>query len=158
MSKVRGMKARESDLRRLAQLLNRTPDEIKREAVRRLQIIGEACVKEAREKGSYRDRTGNLRSSIGYVILSDGSPVVNGSAEQVPGPQGNGSEGPAAAKELLSKLSARYKSGVQLIICAGMSYAVYVEAKYHKDVLTSAELRMDSLAARLFKKWNTSKL
>ena len=34
-----------------------------------LQYIGERCVAEARENGSYQDRTGNLRNSVGYVIV-----------------------------------------------------------------------------------------
>ena len=37
-----------------------------------LGVIGEKVVNEARERGSYTDRTGNLRSSTGYVIVVDG--------------------------------------------------------------------------------------
>ena len=37
-----------------------------------LQRAGEEFVKLARKKGNYQDHTGNLRSSIGYVIVKDG--------------------------------------------------------------------------------------
>ena len=37
-----------------------------------LQYVGERCLNAARETNSYKDQTGNLRSSIAYVIASDG--------------------------------------------------------------------------------------
>ena len=37
-----------------------------------LQRAGEEFVKIARKKGNYQNHTGNLRSSIGYVIIKDG--------------------------------------------------------------------------------------
>lgn len=37
-----------------------------------LQRTGEEFVKIARLEGNYIDHTGNLRSSIGYVIVKDG--------------------------------------------------------------------------------------
>lgn len=40
-----------------------------------LCYVGEAAVAEAREGGSYTDRTGNLRSSVGYVVSMDGRAV-----------------------------------------------------------------------------------
>lgn len=41
-----------------------------------LQAGGERFVKYARENGSYEDRTGNLRSSIGYIIVKNGDIVM----------------------------------------------------------------------------------
>ena len=38
---------------------------------------------------------------------------------------------------------------VVLIVCAGMKYAAYVESIHHKDVLTSAELKAESLVNKL---------
>jgi len=46
--------------------------------VRILRNVGEKCINEAREYGSYQDRTGNLRSSIGYIVLKDGKPIEKG--------------------------------------------------------------------------------
>ena len=37
-----------------------------------LQRAGEEFVRLARKNGNYQDHTGNLRSSIGYVIVKDG--------------------------------------------------------------------------------------
>ena len=49
---------------------------IEKRQIERLQYLGELCVKQARENGSYTDQTGNLRSSIGYAIFQDGKAVV----------------------------------------------------------------------------------
>lgn len=132
-----------------------------------LAYIGETAVKTARENGRYNDITGNLRSSIGYVILNDGKKVVGGNFNAVSVASGkrtikkadgktqtikvggDGSEGQKTAQELLKKLQAKYPWGIVLIICAGMKYAAYVE--YHKDldVLHSAEQIADSLLLQL---------
>ena len=117
--------------------------------IQRLSYIGEECVRIARQNGSYNDITGNLRSSIGYVVLYDGKPVVYGASKQYSGSQGNGEKGAAAAEALLNKVQAKYPWGVVLIVCAGMKYAAYVENIHHKDVLTSAELKAESLAKKL---------
>jgi len=37
--------------------------------ISRLQYIGETFINDARTNGNYLDQTGNLRSSIGYVIF-----------------------------------------------------------------------------------------
>src|SRR5687768_1933158 len=41
-----------------------------------LLFVGETFVKNSREKGTYTDRTGNLRNSTGYVILRDGKQIA----------------------------------------------------------------------------------
>ena len=102
-----------------------------------------------RQNGSYNDITGSLRSAIGYVDRYDGKPVVYGASKQYSGSQGNGEKGAAAAESLLNKLQAKYPWGVVLIVCAGMKYAAYVESIHHKDVLTSAELKAESLVNKL---------
>ena len=48
-------------------------EKVRRQIIRELSIIGERCINEARLKGSYTDHTGNLRSSVGYVIVEDGA-------------------------------------------------------------------------------------
>ena len=42
------------------------------EATNKFIEIGERCITEARDNGSYADRTGNLRNSVGYMVLLDG--------------------------------------------------------------------------------------
>lgn len=117
--------------------------------VQRLQHIGESAVKEARINGAYKDQTGNLRSSIGYVILHDGMPIYNSGFQQVK----DGTSGVNAGEALLQKLSAEFPSGYTLIVCAGMEYASYVEDIHGLNVLASAR----QLAAQLIRKLESKK-
>ena len=150
-SKYKNVIVSKTDMRKLKQGLQRKMSDIVKHLVKQLSYIGEECIKVARENGKYNDITGNLRSSIGYVVLLDGKPVIYGQNKQYKGKKGNGEAGPPAADALLKKLQAKFPWGVVLIVCAGMKYAAYVEAIHHKDVLTSAELRADVLAKKLLK-------
>lgn len=91
-----------------------------------LQYTGEKYVNDAREGGTYRDITGNLRSSIGYLIATDGQVTE----ESFPGDK---AEGTSAGKRLALK-EAKGK-GIVLVGTAGMEYAQSVEAR-GKDVIT----------------------
>lgn len=150
-SKYKGIVVSKTDMRKLKTGLQAKMKDLVAILVKQLSYIGEEAVRIARENGSYSDITGNLRSSIGYVVLVDGKPVKWGSAKQYNGKDGSGEAGPAAAESLLKSLQAKFPWGVVLIVCAGMKYAAYVEAVRHKDVLTSAELIAESLAKKLLK-------
>lgn len=104
---------------------------IEKAIIRRLQYLGEKCVNEARDNGDYSDITGNLRGSIGYVVVANGK-IVNKDFQSDGGSAGTG-------KALAEKLAAQIETGFALIVVAGMNYALYVEAKYSKNVLNSAE-------------------
>lgn len=169
--KYKGVLVSKTNMRKFKEGLKTKMNDIIDFLVFRYSQIGEECVKIAREPHAhdYHDITGNLRSSIGYVILVDGKPVVGGNFAAVSVPAGkrkvktpdgkvrtiyvggDGSEGQKAGQDLLKTLQAKFPWGVVLIICAGMKYAAYVEAIHHKDVLTSAELKMESLAKELLK-------
>lgn len=108
---------------------------------RQLCYIGEAALKAAREKGSfkdYTDRSGNLRNSTGYVVAIGGKIVATAGFDK--------SEGLPFAKELATTTDA---DGV-LVVCAGMNYATYVSARGY-DVLDSAELEAQRMANELIK-------
>lgn len=105
---------------------------------RQLCYIGEAALKAAREKGSYTDRTGNLRNSTGYVVAIGGKVVTVGGFDKA--------QGLPFAKELALSTAA---DGV-LVVCAGMKYATYVSARGY-DVLDSAELEAQRMANELTK-------
>lgn len=110
---------------------------IERAQIRRLQYLGEMCVKHAREvpaSAGFTDQTGNLRSSIGYMIFKNGV-AIHESYPQIK----EGNEGVVKGQTLAKKVGAKYIEGVALVATAGMHYAVYLEAK-GRDVLTSAEL------------------
>lgn len=101
-----------------------------------LQELGELCVKHARElpeAESYTDRTGNLRSSIGYVVFKDGV-AIRSFYENTKGGTIGAQKGRALADQV-----GKDRKGLCLIVTAGMHYAIYVERDGHA-VLSSAEL------------------
>ena len=62
----------------IKQLLARRIEFINRAIILQLQRLGEKCVNHAREIDKtigFEDQTGNLRSSIGYVIYLNGKPM-----------------------------------------------------------------------------------
>lgn len=134
-------------------------DRMMQAVVYNLQVIGEKCVNEARNLPSlsrddpvaefphqpnYIDDTGNLRSSIGYVIIIDGQIVAESSFQAVK----NGKEGSDEGKTFAESLVSNYPDRIALVVVAGMHYAEYVAAKGY-DVLDSAELLGEQLASKL---------
>lgn len=107
--------------------------------IRALSFLGELCVIEAKDRpqeSSWFDQSGNLRSSIGYVIVHNGKIIKYSEFNQVK----QGSDGIREGKELAKELARQYTSGYALIVVAGMNYAELVEAMDNKNVLASAEL------------------
>lgn len=110
---------------------------IENQMIDQLIYLGELCVTHARglpEDVGFRDQTGHLRGSIGYVVFKNGIAIHDGFKVT-----GDGSEGVAEGRALARKVGAELNSGYALVVTAGMSYAVHVESM-GKDVLTSAEL------------------
>lgn len=107
--------------------------------VRALSMLGEKCVIEAKDRPqekSWFDQSGNLRSSIGYVIVHNGNIIKYNGFIQVK----QGTEGPLKGKKLAQEIAMRNTTGYALVVVAGMNYAEYVEAMENKNVLASAEL------------------
>lgn len=120
---------------------DRFVDVIERRELERLKMLGEMCVTHARsipaDRG-FHDRTGNLRSSIGYVIYKDGVALMDNYAE-TNGPEGgNAAEAIQKAKTVADRVARKHPTGFCLVVTAGMEYAIYVESK-GRDVLASAE-------------------
>lgn len=149
-SKYKGVLISKTEIRKVRASLNKAKKDYEDEVIFIFQYIGEEAVKIARENGSYHDVTGNLRSSIGYIILNDCKVVTQGTPARYPKKE-DGSKGEAAGQALLQKLKAKFPWGLVLIICAGMEYAAFVENVRHKDVLTSAEHLAESLMKKLLK-------
>lgn len=120
---------------------------IKQALVYNLSAIGEQVLNAARSTNSYKDQTGNLRSSIGYVVAVDGEIVQMSSFEVVK----DGSEGAKGGKDYAMKLTNDFPQGIVLIVVAGMNYASYVSAKGY-DVLDSSELLADKLVPQMLQK------
>lgn len=116
--------------------------------IRALEYLGTQCVTRVRDRGgdeSWYDQSGNLRSSVGYVIAKNGVIVSSSAFEQVR----QGSEGRASGRQLAEEIARRYTGCYSLIVVAGMNYAAYVEAKDNKDVLASTELWVRDQAPKI---------
>lgn len=117
---------------------------IKKAIVYNLCAVGEQVLNAARLTNSYKDQTGNLRSSIGYVVAVDGEIVQMSSFDTVK----EGREGSRGGKEYAMQLVRDFPHGIVLIVVAGMNYASYVSAKGY-DVLDSSELLADKLVQQM---------
>ena len=109
--------------------------EYEEKAIQTAQFIGEQFVNKARSTRTYQDRTGNLRSSIGYIIVLNGRVVEQNFQVANRGTDKN--TGKRQAISFAEELAGRYPSGLILIGVAGMEYAAYVEAKGY-DVITGS--------------------
>ena len=128
--------------------------------IRRLLRVGEEVVNHARNLPSpsadgmqqpipphqpnYIDWTGNLRSSIGYVLAVDGQIITTSSFSPINGGDEGANDGKAFAESLVQK----FPSGIALIVVAGMNYAKYVTARGY-DVIDSAELQAQQLIPQM---------
>lgn len=153
---------------------------IEESIIETLGFIGEEFVKDAREKvnnpdyeqalseiafsrhgqrveiseetPSFKDHTGNLRSSIGFVILKNGK-VINQNFK-ISGKGSSGKEGMQKAKAMVARLMERvgieYPKGFVLIVVAGMEYAAAVESKGY-DVITGSSLIVEDKLKRVMK-------
>lgn len=99
-----------------------------------LQYVGEDFVRRARENREFKDDTGNLQSSIGYVIVKDRKIIwkaFNGIGKSI------NAEGKEAGERLAQSIALTIKDGWGLIGVAGMEYGIYVEAR-GIDVITGS--------------------
>ena len=113
--------------------VDKIKDKVIEQVTKYLIEVGERCIVEARNNGLYTNQTGNLRNSIGYVVMNRGVEIGKSNITSL-------------NQKTIDQVKAKYNQDVVLIVVAGMNYAAYVEAKNY-NVLTSAEL----LAERLLK-------
>ena len=90
---------------------------------------GRIVIATAKQNGSYKDDTGDLRNANGFLVSVDG---VIKHAEFASGTAGR------KAREKANEVLRPNTDGLFLIVVNGMEYAYYVESKGY-DVLTSAE-------------------
>ena len=87
------------------------------------------AIKKPIESGGYRkylDQTGNLTSSIGYVIVVDGAIIDEyGYSSALPTATQGAEQGANYARQIAST----FTEGIVVIISAGMNYAAYVERR-----------------------------
>lgn len=109
--------------------------------ITRFKLVGETFVKNARENADFTDRTGNLRASIGFLVLKNGEVITQYFKPGVGG---------QAGREIANKVAAKFSKGIVLIVTAGMHYSAYVESKGF-DVLTSSSLLAEDQLKRAIK-------
>lgn len=111
-----------------------------------LRFVGLEFVRNARTNANFTDRTGNLRSSIGYIIFKDGRPIEDNFEEA-----GSGTDKATGKSRGYQYGIENFKStmGYVLLVVAGMQYAAAVESKGFDVLTTSSFLAEESLKTSL---------
>lgn len=97
-------------------------------------FIGLEFVRTARINADFTDRTGNLRSSIGFLILKNGQVLKEDFEEAEAGTERT--PGKIKGRDYALEVAKDFQ-GFVLVVVAGMQYAAAVEARGF-DVLTSS--------------------
>lgn len=124
-------------MRQIDGMLGEKRDELMMKVVDLFEFTAIEAVNNATDMGSYIDRTGNLRNSLGYVIAIDGVVVREMFKNEY---------GSDFAMEVLND----YQEGIVMIVVAGMNYAIYVESRGY-NVLSSAEMFAERRLPELLK-------
>lgn len=133
------------DCRRIKEKIERMKKDVRSNLRFILSKVGEDAIAEARRNGSYNNITGNLRNSIGYAVISDGSKVSGASNGGVSPISGNDTDKLASESGYKSHVEALVNDAeneMQLIVVAGMEYAPFVEHR-GKNVLQSAKTMVE---------------
>ena len=114
--------------------------------VRTLKWVGETVCNTARnvKANTYKDQTGNLRSSVGAIVAIDGKVEWQSSFKTVK----QGTEGAKQGVEFAKSLVNQYPRGIVLICVAGKEYAAHVSNR-GLDVLDSSELEAQQLVPKM---------
>lgn len=144
-----GIKVKQSSRNILRVMFNKADKEIEAIIIRNFQMIGEYCIGYARDSGLYTDRTGNLRSSIGYVIGLNGKEIKKGGFDASKNKGSDGVRGAMDGYQSALKRMAELPHKYVLVVVAGMFYAEYVE-KAGYDVLIATEIEAKDFARQLF--------
>lgn len=134
--------------------INDKSGQIESAIISRLKYVGETFVKNARNNGNYKDVTGNLRSSIGYILGKNGvilsenfersghiqTTIKSGKNKgKIRLTKAKTDEGLNKGRELAQEILDEHSRGVVLICVAGMSYAAAVESLGY-DVITNSSI------------------
>lgn len=134
MARIGGLKAL-FGVNQIKQVLSDYVDSADSQVLESLKFLGEEFVNKARLTNTYLDDTGNLRSSIGYIILLNGDVKFSGFKKQAG--SGDGDLGKLEGLTFAYEVAQQYQEGFVLIGVAGMKYAAYLEAK-NFDVITGS--------------------
>ena len=150
------------DMREIRDYLKKESEKYIHRIIAMLHYVGNEVVNQIRESliSNWNDQTGNLRSSIGYIISLDGQPIEMSDFPKVYGPTYDGTveaDGSEIGKTYAQSLVSLYPNGIALIVVAGMEYASYVEKKENKTVLAQGKLVAQQLVSQLIQKYETAK-
>jgi len=119
-----------------AAFADQTCKDVEEQIIEVLCKIGAYGYDIAVEHGNFQDRTGELRSSIGWGVTRDGKLIKSGGFRQIL----QGWKGVEEGKAALRQMVADSHEGIALIFVAGAEYSIYVEAMGY-DVITYSEQR-----------------
>lgn len=105
-----------------------------------LEMLRNARMKTAAQ-GGFNDQTGNLRSSIGFILMYDGEVLHDDFQASAKGT--DRATGVQKAKDTAEEIAAEKPEGWAIILVAAMEYATWVEAK-NKDVITGSTLNANT--------------
>ena len=146
------------DMRQISEYLKKETEKNLQRTITMLKYVGESVVNQIRRSdiSDWTDQTGNLRSSIGYIICLDGKPISMSPFEKVTGPKANEAkeDGTQVGKDYARELASLYPQGIALIVVAGMEYASYVEKRDNKTVLAQGEIEARNLISKMVNELN----
>lgn len=116
-------------------------------AIDKFTEIGEEYAQRAYNDGSYKDKSGDLRGSIGYAVAEKGRVLKTGGFYTKGGGINGSTKGRAYAIQVASKTNA----DISLTLVVGESYATYVSGKGY-NVDESARLWVKKMTPLLFAK------
>ncbi|MEI5984438.1 MULTISPECIES: hypothetical protein [Sphingobacterium] len=121
----------------ILKVLKQKTEKVIEEAAEKLFQMGQSTIKDARDNAKFMNHTNNLRSSLGVAVSLNGK-ILKSDFELVgDGKKGDGSDGYAKAEKLINERVEEYKDKLLLILVAGEDYAMYVENRANKSVLTT---------------------
>lgn len=133
IEKSMGIKATTSQSQ-ISKMLREEVERHRRVLIRTMLYCAEELTNAARSTDSYKDQTGNLRSSVGSIVIVDGRVIQEYGFDTVK----SGSQGVTDGKEYAHSLARLFPTGIAVVVVAGKDYASYVADKGY-DVLDSAE-------------------
>ena len=137
-----GFRFTKADALRVVRQMRRRAEDI---ILLNMQFIGEQFIRDARSTNTYKDETGNLRTSIGYRIVRNGFTYTEGRWELYVKDKGGGTKVIELSRDLMDELSEKFPNVIVLVCVAGMDYAAAVEAKGYDVISNSSIKARDSL-------------
>lgn len=148
------MSVNRNEYEKLKRFLAEMPKKIEEIIVNVFAHTGETIINKIKDrpdgKPNWTDDTGNLRSSVGYIIYVGGKEAVVGGFDLVNNKGSNPSSGIDVGKSFAKKVALSINDAkYALVIAAGMNYAEWVEKKDYDVILFVEGEARDMVKKRL---------